>query len=92
MDIISCYSRFVNFRKLTMMEEVLLRFPHIGEKIFEELNYQSLIDCQKVSNSWKSFLLSRFKPSIRVTEFSTKCSEEKLTNKDKEDEEDQGEG
>ena len=78
MDIISCYSRFVNFRKLTMMEEVLLRFPHIGEKIFEELNYQSLIDCQKVSSSWKSFLLSRFRPSIRVTEISTKCSEEKL--------------
>ena len=83
MDIISCYSRFVNFRKLTMMEEVLLRFPHIGEKIFEELNYQSLIDCQKVSSSWKSFLLSRFRPAIRVTKISTKCSEETLTNKDK---------
>ena len=66
-----------------MMEEVLLRFPHIGEKIFEELNYQSLIDCQKVSSSWKSFLLSRFRPAIRVTKISTKCSEETLTNKDK---------
>ena len=83
MDIISCYSRFVNFRKLTMMEEVLLRFPHIGEKIFEELDYQSLIDCQKISSSWKSFLISRFKPSIRVTKISTKCSEEKLESKDK---------
>ena len=38
------------------MEEVLLRFPHIGEQIFEELGDQNLIQCLTVSRNWKNLL------------------------------------
>ena len=38
------------------MEEVLLRFPHIGEKIFESLDEKSLESCRKVCKPWKNFI------------------------------------
>ena len=38
------------------MEEVLLRFPHIGEQVFEELGDQNLIQCLSVSRNWKNLL------------------------------------
>ena len=38
------------------MEEVLLRFPHIGEQVFEELGDQNLIQCLSVSRNWKNIL------------------------------------
>ena len=39
-----------------MMEEVLLRFPHIGEQVFEELGDQNLIQCLSVSRNWRNLL------------------------------------
>ena len=39
-----------------MMEEVLLRFPHIGEQVFEELGDENLIQCLSVSRNWKNLL------------------------------------
>ena len=38
------------------MEELLFRFPHVGTKIFEELNSKNVAQCQKVTRSWKSFI------------------------------------
>ena len=38
------------------MEEVLLRFPHIGKQMFEELDNGSLIKCQEVNESWRGFI------------------------------------
>ena len=38
------------------MEEVLLRFPHIGEKIFESLDKKSFENCGKVCKPWKNFI------------------------------------
>ena len=38
------------------MEEVLLRFCHIGKKIFEELDTGSLMKCQEVNESWGGFI------------------------------------
>ena len=38
------------------MEEALLRFPHIGEKIFESLDEKSLENCRKVCKPWKNFI------------------------------------
>jgi hypothetical protein len=38
------------------MEEVLLRFPHIGKKIFEELDNGSLMKCREVNESWRGFI------------------------------------
>ena len=38
------------------MDEVLLRFGHIGDQIFDELNSQTLSKCQMVGRSWNLFL------------------------------------
>ena len=38
------------------IEEAVLRFPHLGEQIFEILDDQSLLKCQKVSRQWKVFI------------------------------------
>ena len=40
------------------MEEVLLRFPQIGEEIFEFLDEKSLESCRKVCKPWKNFIES----------------------------------
>ena len=38
------------------MEEILLRFPHIGEKIFDLMDDISFASCRKVCQTWKSFI------------------------------------
>ena len=38
------------------MEQVILRFPHLAEKIFAQLDNLSLTRCREVSKTWKSFL------------------------------------
>ena len=38
------------------MEEVLLRFSHLAESIFEELDNQNLSKCLEVGHSWNSFI------------------------------------
>ena len=41
---------------LKHMEEIVLRFPHIGQQIFEKLDDQCLVKCRKVQKSWKDFI------------------------------------
>ena len=43
-------------RERPQMDEVFLRFGHIGDQIFEELNSQTLSKCQLVGRSWNLFL------------------------------------
>ena len=38
------------------MEEFLLRFPGLGEKIFDQLDNQNLTKCKEVSRSQRQFL------------------------------------
>jgi len=38
------------------MEEVLSRFPYIGEEIFVSLDKKSLENCKKVCRTWKNFI------------------------------------
>ena len=38
------------------MDEVLLRFPLLGEKIFNSLEYKSFIRCREVNKAWKNFI------------------------------------
>ena len=38
------------------VEEVLNRFPHIGEQIFKNLNDQNLAKCREVCDPWMTFL------------------------------------
>jgi hypothetical protein len=49
------------------MENVLLRFPHLGEAIFQKVDNMSLSSCQTVSASWYRFIQYRKRPKwIRV--------------------------
>ena len=36
------------------MEEILLRFPHLGEKVLDKLDMKSLEICRQVSKSWQA--------------------------------------
>ena len=38
------------------MDEVILRFPHLGVQIFQELSVGSLLNCKEVRRSWKNFI------------------------------------
>ena len=38
------------------MEEILLRFTHIGEKTFKKISNKSLVKCMKVSKSWNNLI------------------------------------
>ena len=38
------------------MEEMLWRFPHIGQEIYQQLNDQSLSECREISQSWQNFI------------------------------------
>ena len=38
------------------MEEVLLRFGHLGKQIFNNLDIQSLKNCNEVTRSWEEFI------------------------------------
>ena len=51
----------------SMMENVLLRFPHLGEAIFQKVDNKSLATCQIVSTSWYRFIQYQKQPKwIRV--------------------------
>ena len=38
------------------IDELLTRFPQVGQKIFEKLDYQSLMNSKQVSKLWYNFL------------------------------------
>jgi hypothetical protein len=60
------------------MEEILMRFPHIGEKFFEELDNKSLAKCRQADRSWKTFIDDQKFPWIRKIRFCSLDSKEPL--------------
>ena len=48
------------------MEAILLRFPHLGYQIFEQLDNPFLTICREVSESWQSFIDIEKLPWIRM--------------------------
>ena len=50
------------------MEEVLVRFPHIGDQVFKQLDNEDLIKCRKISPSWNEFINNQKLPWIRMLE------------------------
>ena len=38
------------------MEEVIARFPHLAEDIFNSLSNKTLADCREVNKAWKGFI------------------------------------
>ena len=58
-----------------MMDEIMLRFPHIADQIYEELDNQSLLKCKEVSLSWYHFLNNNKASNVRVIKGYTNCSD-----------------
>ena len=44
---------------VNMMNELFMRFSHIPEQIFEELDFQSLMNARLVAQPWKEFIDKR---------------------------------
>ena len=57
------------------MEEVLLRFSHLAEKIYGGLDNQSLVKCKEVSSQWNHFLKNNKAYNWRVIKGYTHCSD-----------------
>ena len=57
------------------MEEVLIRFPHLGDNIFQSLDSKSLIKCKEVKRTWKNFIKVDKCSYFRVIQWYTNCSE-----------------
>ena len=55
------------------MEEVISRFPHIAEQIFEELDHYHFIQCKGIGQSWKNFMEGSKFSYIRLIKTSTNC-------------------
>ena len=62
----------------TAMEEVLSRFGHIGDQIFEELDSQTLSKCGIVGESWNLFLDQGKVRPFRIIKTYTNLAEKKL--------------
>ena len=65
------------------MEEVFLRFLHIGEQVFKQLDNENLTKCREISKSWEDFIDNQKLPWIRMMkkyqlelEFNKKILEE----------------
>ena len=58
-----------------IMEEILTRFPHLGENILKELDSKSLINCKEVDRTFKNFMKVERKSYFRVIQRYTNCSE-----------------
>ena len=41
------------------MEDLIMRFPHLAEKIFDTLENKSLTTCREVSKSWNNFVCKK---------------------------------
>ena len=57
------------------MEEQILKFPHIAEKIYGELNNESLVKCKEVSWPWNHFLENNKAYNWQVIKGYTNCSD-----------------
>ena len=60
------------------MEELFVRFPHLSEKIFSKLNYQSLVTCREVSKTWNNSIEVEKSSYLKIIKGYTKCSDELL--------------
>ena len=60
------------------MEEIIFRFPHLAEQIFEELDNYSFIQCKVISPSWKNFIEESKFSYIRLIKTVTNCSKKEV--------------
>ena len=59
-----------NKSKKGQIEDIFLRFSHIGEQIFDQLDDENLVKCREVSRPWQNLIDSAKAPEILIG-FST---------------------
>ena len=57
------------------MEEVFLRFPHVGEQIFEQMDNKDLKKCTEAGKHWNGFISGQKIPWIRMIHKYVNCSD-----------------
>ena len=57
------------------MEEVFLRFPHLVEQIFEQIDNKDLKKCTEAGKHWNDFISRQKIPWIRMIHKYVNCSE-----------------
>ena len=40
------------------MEDMLWKFPHVGNNIFKKLSNKNLVKCKKVGRTWENFIIN----------------------------------
>ena len=60
--------------KKAIMEEVILRFPHLAKNIFEQVNFRSLANCSESSKLCRDFLNEEKILQKNMIQEYTKCS------------------
>ena len=58
-----------------IMEEVLARFPHLGDKILKKLDSKSLINCKEVNRTFKDFMKVEKRSYLSAIQWYTNCSD-----------------
>ena len=53
------YIFFFLFRQPAIKIQVLLRFPHLLEQIFQKIDDESLVECREVARSWQNIIDER---------------------------------
>ena len=59
-----------NKSRKDQIEDTFLRFSHIGEQIFDQLDNETLVKCREVSKPWQNLIDSAKAPEILIG-FST---------------------
>ena len=56
------------------MEQVLARFPHLGDKIFQNLNSHTLVRCKEASRTCENFMKAEKSGYLRIIQWYTNYS------------------
>ena len=70
--------RRLSYNKIQV--DMLRRFPHIGEQIFDSLDNPSLLKCKEVSRSWHDFIDEQRFPWVRMIQKYVKESNKNYTD------------
>ena len=59
------------------MEDMLWKFPYIGQKIFKKLSNHNLAKCKKVAKTWEHFIINEnfYKQKVK---YETKQKEKEM--------------
>jgi hypothetical protein len=57
------------------IQDLMLKFPHLPEKIFQKLDSKSLFKCKEVARSWQNIIDGKNYPWLRIVNIPTMLKE-----------------